>query len=272
MLALNDGHSIPAIGLGTFGMRGNDGVAAIIGGIRAGNRLLDTAHKYENESEVGEGVRASGVARDELFVTTKLRGRHHGYDETFTGFGESLQNLGLDYVDLYLIHWPLPGVDRFVDSWRAMIELRDQGLARSIGVSNFTAEHLRRLIDETGITPAVNQIEMHPHFPQRTMRELHDSLGILTESWGPLATQKSLITDPVITAVARSKRVSPTRIVLRWHVQLGAVPIPKSADPQRQRENLEAFDFELSADEMAAISALESGRLWDGDPEIHEEF
>ncbi|MBC7589886.1 MAG: aldo/keto reductase, partial [Salinibacterium sp.] len=270
--ALNDGNCIPAIGLGTFGMRGADGVAAVAEGIRVGNRLLDTAHKYDNESEVGEGIRASGVTRDELFVTTKLRGRHHGYDQAFEGFAESLQSLGLDYVDLYIIHWPLPKLDRFVDSWRAMIELRDRGLVRSIGVSNFTADQLARLIDETGVTPAVNEIELHPHFPQVGMRAVHDSLGIVAESWGPLATQKSLITDPVITSLASVKDVSATRIILRWHVQLGAVPIPKSADPQRQRENLEVFDFELSADEMAAISALESERLWGGDPETHEEF
>ena len=269
---LNDGNAIPAVGLGTFGMRGDDGIAAVAAGIGAGNRLLDTAHKYENEREVGEGVRASGVPRDELFVTTKLRGRHHGYDQTFVGFGESLASLGLDYVDLYLIHWPLPGVDRYVDSWHAMIELRNQGLIRSIGVSNFTAGHLKRLIGESGVTPAVNQIEVHPHFPQPAMRALHDRLGILTESWGPLATQRSLITDPVITAIAGAHRVSPTRAALRWHVQLGSVPIPKSGNPERQRENLEVFDFELADDEMAAISSLQSGRLWDGDPETHQEF
>lgn len=272
LLSLNDGNAIPAVGLGTFGLIGDDGIAAVVAGIRAGNRLLDTAHKYANEREVGAGVRISGVPRDELFVTTKLRGRHHGYDETFVGFNESLALLGLDYVDLYIIHWPLPKVGKFVESWRAMIELRAQGQIKSIGVSNFTGKHLHQLIDETGVTPAVNQIELHPHFPQAAMRAMHDRLGIVTESWGPLATQKSLITDPVITAIADEHRVAPTRVALRWHVQLGAVPIPKSADPIRQRENLEVFDFALSGDEMAAISALESGRLWGGDPETHEEF
>jgi len=235
LLTLNDGNSIPAIGLGTFGMRGDDGVAAVAAGIRGGNHLLDTAHKYENEPEVREGVRTCGFARDESSVTTKLRGRHHGHDETFVGFGEYLGNLGFDYVDLFIIQWPLPSVDRLVDSWRVMIE-------------------------------------MHPHFSQVAMRTLHDRLGIVTESWGPLATQKSLITNPVVTAIAGANHESPTRVVLRWHVQLGFVPIPKSADPHRQRENLEVFDFELSADDMAAISALESGRLWGGDPKTHKEF
>lgn len=269
---LNDGNNIPAVGLGTFGMRGDEGIAAVSAGIGAGNRLLDTAHKYGNEREVGAGMRASGVPREELFLTTKLRGRHHGYDKTFDGFTESLESLGLDYVDLYIIHWPLPRIDKYIASWRAMIELRDRGLIRSIGVSNFTAEHLNRLIDETGVTPAVNQIEAHPHFPQSTMRALHERLGIVTVSWGPLATQKSLVVNPVVTDIAASHGVTATRVALRWHVQLGAVPIPKSASPQRQRENLDVFGFELGENEMAAISSLESGRLWDGDPESHEEF
>lgn len=272
VVVLNDGNAIPAVGLGTFGMRGSEGAAAVASGIHAGNSLLDTAHKYENEREVGEGIRASGVPRGELFVTTKLRGRHHGYDETLVGFAESRAALGLDYVDLYIIHWPLPRVGRYVDSWRAMIALRDQGLIRSIGVSNFTASHLHLLIEETGVTPAVNQIEVHPHFPQVEMRAMHDRLGIVTESWGPLATQKALIVDPVVTAIADAHGVTATQAVLRWHVQLGAVPIPKSADPGRQRLNLDVFDFALSDDEMASISTLESGRLWDGDPETHEEF
>jgi 2,5-diketo-D-gluconate reductase A len=270
--ALIDGNSIPAIGLGTYGLRGDDGIASVVSALQGGYRLLDTALNYENEREVGEGVRRSGVDRAEIIVTTKLPGRHHGYDETFASFNESLANLALDHVDLYLIHWPLPTVNKFVDSWQAMIALREQGLARSIGVSNFTEEHLTRLIGETGVTPAVNQVELHPRFSQPGLREFHAAHGIVTESWSPLAKGSSLLTSPVITGIAEAHGVTPTQVVLRWHVQLGAVPIPKSGDPDRQRENLDVFGFELANADVEAISALEKGRLWGADPNTHEEF
>jgi 2,5-diketo-D-gluconate reductase A len=270
---LNDGRSIPAIGLGTFGMTGEAGIEAVASGLRAGYRLLDTALRYENESEVAEGIRRSGVPREEVLVSTKLRGRDHGFAQTLDGFSESLSNLGLDYVDLYLIHWPLPRIDRYVESWTAMIELRDRGLVRSIGVSNFRPEHIDRLIEETGVTPAVNQIELHPHFPQQEQLASDSSRGIVTQSWSPLADQRSRLAEhPVVTAVAAAHGVTGTQAVLRWHIQRGAVPIPKSADPGRQRENLGVFDFDLSEAEVAAISALESGRLWSADPLSHEEF
>ena len=269
---LNDGNAIPRLGLGTYGLREEDGTAAMAAAIGRGYRLLDTALNYENEREVGDAVRRSGVAREELFVTTKLPGRHHGYEETFASFEESRAALGLDYVDLYLIHWPLPRIDRYLDSWRAMIELREGGLVRSIGVSNFTEDHLTRLSEETGVTPAVNQVELHPRFPQAALRAFHAENGIVTQSWSPLARANSVMGERAVLAAAKAHGVTPTQTVLRWHLQLGAVPIPKSANPERQRENLDVFDFELTDAELASISALESGRLWDSDPETHEEF
>ena len=267
---LNDGRTLPALGLGTYGLRGDDGIASVVSALDAGYRLIDTALNYENEREVGEGVRASPVDRADIAVTTKLPGRHHGFDETLRSFDESLAGLGLDYVDLYLIHWPLPAVDKYVDSWRAMIRLRGEGLVRSIGVSNFTAAHLERLVGETDVVPAVNQIELHPLFPQREMRAVHEKHSIVTESWSPLGS--GVGRESLITSIAEAHAVTPAQVELRWHLQLGAVPIPKSADEQRQRENLDVFRFELTDAEVEAISTLESGRLWDADPETHEEF
>jgi 2,5-diketo-D-gluconate reductase A len=269
---LNDGHAIPKIGLGTYGLRGESGIVSMLAGIESGYRLLDTALNYENEHEVGEAVRRSGVAREELFVTTKLPGRHHGFDETLASFEESRANLGLDYVDLYLIHWPLPSLDKFLESWQAMIALREDGRVGSIGVSNFTEAHLTRLIDETDVTPAVNQVELHPNFPQAALREFHAEHGIATESWSPLAVSASITSKPIVTAVAEAHAVTSTQAILRWHLQLGAIPIPKSGDPERQRENLDVFGFELTEEEMASISSLESGRLWGAHPDTHEEF
>lgn len=269
---LNDGCEIPAIGFGTYQLRGDEGTASILSALTAGYRLLDTAFNYENEREVGEAIRRSDVARDELFVTTKVPGRHHGYEETLRSFDESRASLGLNYVDLYLIHWPMPRLDRFVDSWRAMVALREQGLVRSIGVSNFTREYLNRVIAETDVTPAVNQIEMHPHFPQADMREFHAAHGIITEAWTPLARQRNVLGDPIVKQVADAHGVTPAQAVLRWHIELGSVPIPKSSTVDRQRENLDVFGFSLTDSEIAAISSIESGRLWGGDPETNEEF
>jgi diketogulonate reductase-like aldo/keto reductase len=271
-VSLNDGRVIPAIGLGTYGLRGADGTASVVSAIHSGYRLLDTALNYANESEVGDAVRHSGVAREDLVVTTKLPGRHHGFDHTLGSFEESRANLGLDYIDLYLIHWPLPRVDKYLESWQAMIALREDGRVRSIGVSNFTEEQLTRLIDETGVAPAVNQVELHPRFPQAALRRFHEEHGITTQSWSPLARGNAVTAEPAVVSAAEAHGVTPTQVVLRWHVQLGSIPIPKSADAGRQRENLDVFGFELSDAEMAAISALESGRLWDGDPNTHEEF
>lgn len=271
-VTLNDGIAFPLLGLGTYNLRGEDGVAAVRAAIDSGYRLLDTAVNYENEREVGEAVRTSGVDRGDLFVTTKIPGRHHGYDEAIASTNESLALTGLDYVDLSLIHWPNPSVDKYLDTWRAMIDLRERGLLRSIGVSNFTEAMLTRLIDQTGVTPAVNQVELHPYFPQGALRAFHAEHGIRTESWSPLARRTELLHEQVLTDAAAIHGVTPTQVVLRWHVQIGSTPIPKSADPQRQRENADVFGFALTDDEVAAISAFERGRLWGGDPDTHEEM
>ena len=271
-VTLNDGAAFPELGLGTYGLRGADGVSAVAAAIGSGYRLLDTAVNYENEREVGEAVRASGVDRAELIVTTKIPGRHHGYDDAIASTKGSLAVTGLDYLDLSLIHWPNPSVGKYVDTWRAMIDVRANGLVRSIGVSNFTEEMLTRLIDETGVTPAVNQVELHPYFPQGALRAFHAEHGIRTESWSPLARRSELLQEQVLVELAEIHGVTPTQVVLRWHVQLGSTPIPKSADPDRQRENADVFGFALTADEVEAISALERGRLWDGDPNTHEEM
>ena len=271
-VTLNDGTAFPELGLGTYKLTGPEGTDAIVAAIGTGYRLLDTAVNYENEREVGEAVRRSGLDRDDLLVATKLPGRDHGYDEARASAHGSLERLGLDRIDLYLIHWPHPSVDRWLETWRAMIELREEGLVRSIGVSNFTEAMLTRLIEETGVVPAVNQVELHPYFPQGALRAFHERNGIRTESWSPLARRSELLTEPVILDIAARHDVSPTQAVLRWHVELQSTPIPKSADPSRQRENADVFGFSLAEDEVAAISALERGRLWDGDPDTHEEF
>ncbi|MEU9309839.1 aldo/keto reductase [Streptomyces sp. NPDC048256] len=268
---LNDGTKLPALGLGTWPMDDAEAERSVAEALGLGYRLVDTATNYRNESGVGRGVARGGVPREEILVTTKLPGRHHGYEETLASFEESRQRLGLDYVDLYLIHWPLPRVDRFVDSWRAMIKLREDGLVRSIGVSNFTAGHIERLEKETGVLPSVNQIELHPLFPQDELRAFHEAKGVRTESWSPLGRGSTLLEDPAVVAVAESLGVTPGQVVLRWHLQLGAVPIPKSSSPERQRANLDVFGFELGPAQLAAIAQRPHRRLG-GDPEVHEEF
>ncbi len=271
---LNDGNPIPAIGFGTYPMRGEEGVAAIVDAIDVGYRLLDTAVNYENEREVGEAIRRCGVPREELFVTSKLPGRHHAYDEAVASTRESLGRLGLDYLDLHLIHWPNPRVGKYAEAWRALVDLQRDGLVRSVGVSNFTESHLRRVADETGVTPAVNQVELHPYFPQPEMRRVHDELGIRTESWSPLGKRQAPFDEPPVVAAAEAHGVSPSQVILRWQVQLGTIPIPKSSSRDRQALNLDVFGFELSDDEVEAITALgrPDGRLFGGDPETHEEM
>lgn len=271
-VTLNDGTAFPELGLGTYNLTGEEGIAAIVGAIENGYRLLDTAVNYENESEVGEAVRRSGIDRDELLVTSKIPGRHHGYQQAIDSIQGSLGMLGLDRIDLHLIHWPNPSVGKYVDTWRGMIEARDRGMVRSIGVSNFTEEMLTELIDETGVVPAVNQVELHPYFPQTALRAFHAEHGIRTESWSPLARRSELLTEQLLQELAVVHDVTPTQLVLRWHVQLGSTPIPKSADVDRQRENADVFGLTLTDDQVAAISALERGRLWDGDPLTHEEM
>lgn len=271
---LNDGHEIPAIGFGTYPLRGEEGVAAVMSAIEVGYRLLDTAVNYGNEREVGEAIRRSDVPSDDLFVTSKIPGRHHGYDDAIASTHESLEQLGLDHLDLHLIHWPNPGVGRYVEAWRALVDLREQGLVRSIGVSNFTEAHLARIVDATGVTPAVNQIELHPYFPQPDMRRVHEKLGIRTESWSPLGKRQAPFEEPPVAEAAKAHGVSPAQVILRWQVQLGCIPIPKSATRERQVANLEVFGFELSSAEVKAISSLarEDGRLFGGDPDHHQEM
>ena len=271
-VTLNDGIAFPELGLGTYGLRGAEGVDSIVAAIDSGYRLLDTAVNYENEREVGDAVRASPVDRAELLVTTKIPGRHHGYDDAIESTNGSLAVMGLDWIDLSLIHWPNPSVDKYVDTWRAMIDLRERQQLRSIGVSNFTEAMLTRLIDETGVTPAVNQVELHPYFPQAELRAFHAEHGIRTESWSPLARRSELLQEQVLQELAEIYGVTPTQIVLRWHVQLGSTPIPKSADPDRQRENADVFGFALTDDEVGVISGLERGRLWGAHPDTHEEM
>ena len=270
---LNDGHTIPALGFGTYPLRGDAGRDAVLSALEIGYRLLDTAVNYRNEREVGEALRASGMPREEVFVTSKLPGRHHRYDAALRSTEASLQSLGLDHLDLHLIHWPNPSVGQYAEAWKALVHLQEQGLVRSIGVSNFTEAHLQRVVDDTGVTPAVNQVELHPYFPQVEQRRVHERLGILTESWSPLGKHMAPFDEAAVTGPAAAYGVTPAQVILRWQVQLGAVPVPKAASPQRQRENLDVFGFELTAAEVAAITALgrPDGRLFGGDPDTHEE-
>jgi diketogulonate reductase-like aldo/keto reductase len=271
---LNDGTELPQVGFGTYTLRGEDGIAAIVSAIEVGYRLLDTAVNYDNEREVGEALRRSGIPRDQVKVCSKLPGRHHAYDAAIRSTHETLDRLGLARLDLHLIHWPNPSVDKYVEAWQALVDLQRDGLVTSIGVSNFTEAHLQRLVDESGVTPAVNQIELHPYFPQPEMRAVHADRGILTESWSPLGKRQAPFTEPPVADAAANHGVDPGQVILRWQVQLGCLPIPKSATPERQRSNLDVFGFELTDDEMAAITALgrADGRLFGGDPETHEEM
>ncbi len=271
---LNDGTTLPAIGFGTYPLRGAEGVEAITSAIRTGYRLIDTAVNYENEAEVGEALRRAGVPRDELVVTSKIPGRHHAHADAIASTKESVHRLGLDHLDLHLIHWPNPGVDRYVEAWQALVDLREQGVVRSIGVSNFTEAHLDRVVAETGVVPAVNQIELHPYFPQEQMRAANEARGIVTESWSPMGKRQAPFDEPAVRDAAATHAVTPGQVILRWQHQIGAVPIPKSATPARQAQNLDLEGFTLTEAEVAAITALgrPDGRLFGGDPDTHEEM
>ena len=268
------GLTLPPIGLGAWTLRGRAGSDAIVQAIRAGYTLIDSAVNYENEGAVGHAVRESGVARDEIIVASKLPGRFHATDDAKLTIEESVFRMGLDAIDLYLIHWPNPSQERYVDAWRGLIEARDAGLVRAIGVSNFLPEHLERLHDETGVLPDVNQIELHPYFPQLEQVDYHAEHGILTQGWAPLGRGGAVLREPSILRIAESHGATPGQVVLAWAVSRGVIPIPRSASPERQRLNLEAASLELSADEVAEISALgrPDGRVNDLDPSRHEEF
>ena len=271
---LNDGNSLPAIGFGTWPLRGEDGIVAVTSALEVGYRLLDTAVNYGNESDVGEAVRRSGLPREDVLITSKIPGRHHGYDDAIASTHESLKRIGVDYLDVHLIHWPNPSRNEYVDAWRALVELQAQGLVRSIGVSNFTGAHLERIISESGVTPAINQIELHPYFPQVEMRRVNEDLGIRTESWSPMGKRQAPFAEEPVRAAAEAHGVSAGQVILRWQHELGALPIPKSATPSRQAENLDIFGFSLTPDEVEAITALgrPDGRLFGGDPDRHEEM
>ena len=271
---LNDGTTLPALGFGTYPLSGEDGIAAMVTALEAGYRMLDTAVNYGNEEEVGEALRRSGLPRDEVRVASKIPGRHHGYDDAIASVRGSLQRLGLEQMDLHLIHWPNPRHGKYVEAWRALVQLQKDGLVRSIGVSNFTEEHLTTIIDDTGVTPSVNQIELHPRYPQPEMLRVDERLGIRTEAWSPMGKRRAPLDEPPVVAAAEAHDVAPGQVILRWHVQLGSLRIPKSSNRDRQRQNLDVFGFELTDDEMAGISALAEpdGRLFGGDPDTHEEM
>lgn len=269
LIELNDGAVMPQIGYGTSYITTPE---PVVSALRAGYRLIDTAKRYENEEVVGEAIAASEVAREDIFVVTKVPGRDQGHDATIASLEGSLERLGLDRVDLYLIHWPLPHRDHYVDTWRAMIELRDRGLTRSIGVSNFLPVHTTRLIHETGVVPAVNQVELHPWFSQADQRAFDGRHDIVTQAWFPLGRGHGLLDEPTITEIAARHTVSPAQVVLRWHTQLGSAPIPRSSNPQHLAENLDVMGFTLDQGELSAIGELDTGRRLAGDPATHEEF
>jgi 2,5-diketo-D-gluconate reductase A len=257
IITFQDGHSIPQVGLGVW--RTPDDIAAptVRAAIAAGYRHVDTAAVYENEDGVGEGIRSSGIDRKDIFLTTKLWNDDQGYDSTSKAFDKSLKRLGTDYVDLYLIHWPAPTRNRYVDTWKALIKLQKEGRARSIGVSNFYPEHLDRLIAETGVVPVINQIELHPDFQQKSAQEAHKKLNIVTQSWSPLG-QGRLISHPVIGEIATKHGKTPAQVIIRWHMDSGLVVIPKSITPSRIEENFKVFDFRLDAEDMASVAKLDN--------------
>jgi 2,5-diketo-D-gluconate reductase A len=261
-LELNDGRRIPQVGFGVFQVPPQDTAETVAHALRAGYRHIDTAAAYRNEAGVGEAIRESGLDRDEVFVTTKLWNADQGRDNAERALERSLERLGLEHVDLYLIHWPVPSRDEYSETWKALTEFQSDGRARSIGVSNFEVEHLERIIAETGATPAVNQIELHPSFQQAELRSFHDAHGILTEAWSPLARQAILEHDTIVEIAGAVER-TPAQVVLRWHLQLGNVLIPKSVTPERIEENVGLFDFELSPDQLRAIDGLDEavGRM-----------
>lgn len=271
---LNDGHQLPMIGLGTYQIRGGQGIDQIVSAIHDGYRGIDSATNYDNEGIVGEAIRRSGVPRSELYVTSKLPGKYHHYDDALMAIQESLARMGLDYFDLFLIHWPLPKRDHYVEAWRALIAAQKLGLIRSIGVSNFEPEHLDRIITETGVTPAVNQIEIHPYWINAKNVQANADRGIVTEAWSPLGRGSAVLQEPLIQKLATKYGKNVGQIILRWHTQRGIVPVPKSSSLVHQRLNLDIFDFELSPDEMTAINALTKpdGRTTNQDPNEYEEF
>jgi len=271
---LRDGLTVPKVSFGTYKLNGAHGVNVIDSAIDRGYRLLDTAFNYENEGTVGEAVRRSSAPRSELIISSKLPGRHHAYHEAIDTIQESLYRAGLDYYDLYLIHWPNPKEDHYVEAWQALIDAQKFGLVRSIGVSNFLPAHLDRLEKETGVMPVINQIELHPYFNQQAQRDYDAAHQILTQDWSPLGRASELLQNTTLKGIAASYGKNVGQLILRWELQLGTLPIPKSSTPKRQLGNLELFDFEISAADMAIINGLSTadGRLNNQDPAVYQEF
>ncbi|MER5772150.1 aldo/keto reductase [Streptomyces sp. NPDC001985] len=269
-ITLNNGVTMPQLGYGVWQVPDDEAAKSVATALEAGYRSIDTAAVYENETGTGRAIASSGVPRDELFVTTKLWNSDQGYDTTLRAFDASLDRLGLDRVDLYLIHWPMPSRDTYVDTYRAFEKILSDGRARAIGVSNFLPAHLERLIEKTSVVPAVNQIELHPQLQQEESRAFHARHSIATEAWSPLGQGKGLLEVPTVIAIARKHGRTPAQVVLRWHLQLGHVVIPKSVTPSRIRENIDVFGFELDADDLAALGALDEGKRLGPDPAAFE--
>ncbi|MFV0467046.1 MAG: aldo/keto reductase [Lachnospiraceae bacterium] len=270
----NDGLILPPIGFGTYTLKGEAGVTSLINAIHAGYRLIDSAFNYENEGTVGRAVKECGASREELLIASKLPGRHHAYDAALQTVQESLYRAGLDYFDIYMIHWPNPITDRYVEAWQAMIEAKKRGYVRSIGVCNFLPVHLKRLQQETSVLPSLNQIELHPFFQQKQARDWNTKNGIVTQSWSPLGRGTEIFKNEILNQIAKHYGKSESQIVLRWHIQIGAIPIPKAGSLAHQLDNLNIFDFSLTQDEMKKIEGLtrDDGRLKNQDPAIYEEF
>jgi 2,5-diketo-D-gluconate reductase A len=266
-ISLNNGTRLPQLGFGVFRVGDAEAVGAVGTALQAGYRSIDSAAGYENERGVGEAIARSGLPRGEVFVTTKLTNHAHGFDRALRAFDGSLELLGLDHVDLYLIHWPRPHHDLYVETWRALEKIYADGRAKAIGVSNFQIPHLQRLLDETEIVPAVNQIELHPYLTQPELRAFHAEHGIVTEAWSPLAKGGRLLADPVVTTIAEKYAHTPAQIVLRWHIQLGNMVIPKSVTASRISENIDVFDFELAPDDVDALADLNTGQRTGPNPD-----
>lgn len=274
VLEMKDGYKIPAVGFGTSSVIGKSGAESLESALKNGYRLIDTAIRYENEGTVGEGIRRSSVPREEVFVTSKLRGGLYDYDRALAAIEESLFRTGLEYFDLFLLHWPNPKQDKYTEAWKALIQAQKNGYVRSIGVSNFEPAHINRLIDETGVKPAVNQIELHPYFNQKELREFNKEHDIITESWSPLSRARTVIYDETLKQLAENKNKEIAQVILRWHYQHGVLPIPKASSSEHQQANLNIFDFELTEVEMQEIDSLtqEEGRIDNQNPNEYEEF
>ncbi len=269
LIKLNDGNAIPELGLGFWKVENNAAGREVCAGVAAGYRLLDTAYLYRNEEGVGRGIAACGIPREGLFVTTKVWNTQHGYDETMRAFDDSMGRLGLEYLDLYLIHWPVAHSEKYIESWKAFIKLRADGRVRSIGVSNFLEHHIERLEQETGVLPCVNQIEFHPFFQPAALDAFNRSKGIVTESWAPLG-RGSAIDEPALLALSVKYGKSPAQVVIRWHLQLGHIVIPKTSKPERMRENKDVYDFELTPEEMQTMANLDRQSRTGGHPDEYE--